>query len=44
MRDFNEEQYQAFLAQKNNPGLSVINDMNPAKAREIYNYYAQLNK
>ena len=44
MRDFNEEAFQVFLGQNPNKGLELINQHNPAKAREIFNFYAQLNE
>ena len=44
MTDFNEEAFQAQLRTEDYPGLRIINDMNPRKAREIFNNYYQLNE
>ena len=44
LQDFNEEAFQATLRSAGNKGLQIINEMNPIKAREIFNSYSQINE
>ena len=44
MRSFNEEAYQAALKDSNYSGLGLVNEVDPGKSREIFNFYFKLNE
>lgn len=44
MRSFNEEAYQTAMRDNNFTGLEAMNEMDPAKSREIFNFYFKLDQ
>jgi len=44
MRSFNEDAFQAAIKENSYKGLEIMNEMNPNKAREIFNFYFKLNE